>query len=1115
MQSDARQTLGVLVCGRFAELEDALVARVGELRAGHQLAPLTLVVGSAALRTHIGDLLTRRLGALAGVSVVTLARLAADLAPGRHAGALVRERIMHVLIAERSSASELRYFAPVCALPHVAQAFARTFDDLRQAGVAPRTGWAQCAAPGKAADLEALYAAYCAALDDRGLTDDGARYFAAAASLGEGVPPRGSAIGHALIYGLYDLNVAQEAFVGALLAGGADMFVPRPRAGGTSDAPALCRARSLGLGERKLELPSLAGDLAAVAAALRPADEADEQATAGASNGPALTLSGDGGIAVVSVPDERAEAREAVREILRSLAGQAEGAAGLAYGGDAGDREDAHLPVQFWDCAVVVPHADELERFSAALAAAGVPVAARRPDRALGSRTVVRLLDCLAPVAGRAFARAAVVDLLTSAAALPRIVADEAPVAAAVQALWLDEARRAGVVAGVEQWTERIGRRRYGLERRLQEIQSGGGGDPGDEIEESSAHVELRLAAAASLEAAVGDLARACRLLPARASWATWTNALTTVVERAFPGADVAALRDAVQRLHVLGVVGEQVAVREVAAALREQCAGATVGEGRVGRDGVALLTPMQLRGLRFHTVVFTGLAEGGFPARGRPDPLYGDAERLRTSAAVGVRLPLAATREAEEDVLFALAVESARERLVMLAPRTDAASGRPRLPSRVLLSLATAAGGHAVGLEEFLSGAPLRPVWRYVSGRGGPRDPWIDARERDQAELLATGVVDEAAASEILAAVLTPSPNSLGDQHGEAAAHRRLSQWRAARSVAAGVFDGLLGPAARDVLRARRLFAAELHPTRLERYVGCPFVFYVSDVLGLAVPEEPGDDLNIDPREFGTLAHKILQRVYAALIAAGGSREDAMTKVHTAWSEACAEAEQRGVVGSELAWTARRQALREDLLETVARDPIFARSGERVLAVEWAFGESEGRSVSLALADGREVRFAGRVDRVDATRDGARVIDYKTGAGAAEEQLLKAGLGLQLPVYRLAVRRALAQEVGDGEIACLYRMVTRRGSFDEHALDAGEEASGARLRLLIGAIADLVEAGVFARSAADQCSRCDLSYACGASEWTRARKRHGEALAAVVALQSGKVQTEEADDSA
>jgi RecB family exonuclease len=491
--------------------------------------------------------------------------------------------------------------------------------------------------------------------------------------------------------------------------------------------------------------------------------------------------------------------------------------------------------------------------------------------------------------------------------------------------------------------------------------------------------------------------------------------------------------------------------------------------------------------------VVFTGLAEGGFPLRGRPDPLLGDAERRRLAEALGARLPLAESRDAESTLLFAFAGEAAREQLTLLAPRTDAATGRPRLPSRLLLHLASRAAGHPVGLDEFLSGRPLAAVWRHVGG-AAPSDAvtrWVDSREYDTAALLTLSERGSGHAAQEYLGHVIGEPESAG---------RRLAQWRAARDKAPGAWDGLLGDAARAALAGRHPFSAEMHPTRLERYVGCPFAFLLRDVLGLDAPDEPGESLEMDAREFGTLAHDILQRAYEAVIAGGLGLDGALAAVAEAWEWCCADAERRGVTGAALSWDVRRAMLLEDLLEAVRRDPVFAPASGRPAAVEWRFGEAAERPVSLELPDGQTIRFAGRLDRVDATPAGARVIDYKTGKGGTEKQRLKHGLGVQLPVYQMAVRQAGGEDYG--EISCLYRLVTRRGGFEELPLPDDEAVAGRRLRDLVAEAVALVDAGLFPRSAAGRCDYCDVGYACGVTDWTRARKREHELLAGLVSLQ-------------
>ncbi len=1058
---------GVVVSGRFAELEDALVERVLELRRDRPLAPLVVVVGSGAVRTRIDDLLVRRLGAVANVSVVTLARLAADVV-ARHRGAppavavgLVRERLVHGVV-QAASRTGLRYLGRAADRPHFAAALAATFADLREACVDPESGWERYAAePGstggraKGDDLGALYATYCHRLDELALLDRAGVYLAAATALG--------VVAETVLYGMYDLNEAQERFVAALLARGADLFVPLAGNGDETLATTLAAARRARLDERPMATPDIGADRRR--ASLLAGSLAHDVT-------PADRLVGDGSLCVVSVADERAEAREAVRAVLRAA------------------RDGAAL----WDCAVVVPHADETERLSAALLESGLRVAARRPDRCAGSRLVTRLLDALAPPAGEPLARRAVVELLRAApvqATLP-------PPRTA--AFWLDEARRAGVVGGAEQWRDRMKRRTAYLERLIGELRDHGE-DPAVSGEDDVAALDeatVRLAASRSLAAAVGSLIEACEALPDRGRWSAWTGALTAVIARVFEDPTAREAADLIALLDGLDVLGDEVALTEVAAALREHLAGVAVQTGRVGRDGVAVLTPLELRGLRFHTVAFCGLAEGGFPLRGRPDPILGDAARRRLNEALHVRLPLAETRDAEARLLFDFVCEAARERLVLIVPRTEGATGRPRLPSRILLSMASAQAGRPVGLDDFMAGLPLAVVWRHASGLRPPvgdEATWVDARERDVAVLSSLGA---ACAGGTGRAYLD---TVLGD---EAEAERRLGAWEAGRSPVPGARDGLLSGDARAALAAPRLFAAETHPTRVERYIACPFAFLLRDVLGLDAPDEPGATLDIEAREFGTLVHDILERTFTAVIADDLSLDGALAALERAWGAGCAVAERRGVTGAALAWEVRRRLLLDDLGETVRRDPVFKAGEGRPLAVEWRFGERHGRPVEIPVAAGFTVRFAGRLDRVDEVPDGVRIVDYKTGGGGAEKARLKAGLSVQLPVYQSALRQTEGRDCLD--IVCGYRFVTRKGEFAELTLEIDERAAAARLRDVVARVAELVDEGVFARSTAGRCQSCDIGYACGLTEWAKARKRRHPALEALVGLQSGAV---------
>ena len=526
----------------------------------------------------------------------------------------------------------------------------------------------------KAADLRDLFSAYCDELAQRGLADGAQLLLDAAAAVSSAGGP---AHAHVLLYGIYDLNQAQEALVAELLDAGADLFVPIPRGGSGAGASALEAARIAGSQSNAVRLPPAETNLERLA---------DLWCASRSLDAPVFAFRPeDDTLAVASVPDERAEMREAARTVLAAVTDGAES----------------------WDCAVVVPHGDDVERAAVALEAAGLPVACRRADRSDGPRLLLRLADCLAPPAGKPFARRAVVDLL-SAAPLRGSIASQHEIALV--------ARRSPAGRGGQR-SRAVARPRGATSPRAR-APSGGSRGPGrwtsppttrsPRSSTSCGCVLPRRAAWRPRPAPLGAPAAACRRAPDGASGPAPSAA---VAEALFEAPAAAAVRDAVGRLAALDVLDEEVDVGEMTSALRAQLADARVPQGRVGREGVAVLTPLETRGLRFHTVVFTGLAEGGFPSRGRPDPLLGDAARHRLGEALGVRLPLAESRDAESTLLFAFACEAARERLTLLAPRTDAATGRERMPSRLLLRLASLAEGRPVGLDELSD--------RGASGRG------------------------------------------------------------------------------------------------------------------------------------------------------------------------------------------------------------------------------------------------------------------------------------------------------------------------------------------------------------------------------------------------------------
>src|SRR5439155_1418990 len=71
--------------------------------------------------------------------------------------------------------------------------------------------------------------------------------------------------------------------------------------------------------------------------------------------------------------------------------------------------------------------------------------------------------------------------------------------------------------------------------------------------------------------------------------------------------------------------------------------------------------------------------------------------------------------------------------------------------------------------------------------------------------------------------------------------------------------FDGLLGD---GVALADRPMAA----TWLERYATCPFQYFLGHVLGVRAAEAPERVLTLEPRERGSLVHRVLEDAHRSL---------------------------------------------------------------------------------------------------------------------------------------------------------------------------------------------------------------------------------------------------------
>jgi len=414
--------------------------------------------------------------------------------------------------------------------------------------------------------------------------------------------------------------------------------------------------------------------------------------------------------------------------------------------------------------------------------------------------------------------------------------------------------------------------------------------------------------------------------------------------------------------------------------------------------EGVTILPLWMVRGAQYNVIFIPGLVEGNIPSRVRQDPLLMDNERMIINALSGgrVRLREKLERVDEERLIFRLASDSARDILTLSYPRFRDSDGRPLVRSSILRFVESTGNSDSTGsvMEE----KRLRRLGASEGGRGV-----ISEREF---EFL--GVVDYIRGNGCL---------PVGKFFFKGA-EMLVKRWSRVRLTP---YDGVFED--RAVKDEMRKFLEEctytFSPTSLQRYVGCPFSYFLSEILGVESVEEP-EVVSIAPLSRGRIVHRILAKLYTEFKRQGLlplSTEDRgriMDISDDVISTALLEAEKSEPVGLRLFWEMEKKIIRR-MVELFLENEIDDGSSCIPTYFEIPFGYDEESRVEMELGR-RRVRFKGRIDRIDICLGGFRVIDYKTGRVASgmvgEEKILDV---LQLPIYLLACSSLLGLPISSG----------------------------------------------------------------------------------------------------
>lgn len=417
------------------------------------------------------------------------------------------------------------------------------------------------------------------------------------------------------------------------------------------------------------------------------------------------------------------------------------------------------------------------------------------------------------------------------------------------------------------------------------------------------------------------------------------------------------------------------------------------------GLLGVRALDAMDARGQRFKAVILLGLKEKLFPRQVLEDPLLRDAARAALRHPAGYWIGRKASGHEEERLLFYLVCASAKERLVLIYPRSDEA-GKASVPSTYLRELCRAAGLPPPG-ESDARRIPRQPAERL---RSTPAE-LLTPREASLLSVLQGGSPDAALGE------ADPRAAALPEELERAAA---LNE----RGAPSG-HDGLTRPIAAELAKLK---ASGLSPTAIDLYAACPFRFFAARILNLGEREEAAGRGELTPQARGSVYHSVLERFYASLTPGEWSgAADWAPSFEKAEAAVFHENDWKALGVYPLLWESARLEMGGHLRAFIAWDLGRLRAAK----LKPRLYETSLRGAPPEGAPGG-VPWKGVADRIDAD-EGARefhVVDYKTRENARARKLAEkaaAGELHQLPFYAELAGDALGEGWKFGGASLLF----------------------------------------------------------------------------------------------
>jgi ATP-dependent helicase/DNAse subunit B len=403
------------------------------------------------------------------------------------------------------------------------------------------------------------------------------------------------------------------------------------------------------------------------------------------------------------------------------------------------------------------------------------------------------------------------------------------------------------------------------------------------------------------------------------------------------------------------------------------------------GTGGVVCKSADSIRYETYDHVFLCGMNEGEFPRPPAAGAIYSDAD-LADFAEHKIELDDKHRHVAREMLLFHHVVRSATVHLT-LTYHTQSREGRAASPSPFWVDALELL--QPIGIQPEVPGAPLfAPALEFAASMR-------DVRNR----VFSSGTASCEASVEAF-------------QHATEALEIEASRQDAS---AFGEYDGVLTNAAIvDAIAGHFGPDHDFSVNQLESYAGCPFRFFMTRILGVEPEEEPG--LEFDPLVRGSILHDVLQAFHKEYLGKSISEIPESEAIETMTRHLddvfARRVFQSSNIPPKVALVERMRMavlLRRYLtIEREREDELWAPSHFEV-----SFGSgnstdalSQSDPYALTTKTG-PIRFTGRIDRVDTLGERARIIDYKSSVYAKATDIDE-GVSIQLPLYALALEEHL-----------------------------------------------------------------------------------------------------------